>query len=55
MLAVFDMAGRNIVTRECALKQYGATPIALTLGKGAYLAKVEVNGMNAGNVKIFVP
>jgi len=51
-IAVFDMAGKVIVTKECILKQYASTPVILSLGKGAYLARVKVNGITTGNVKI---
>jgi alpha-glucosidase (family GH31 glycosyl hydrolase) len=54
-VAIWDMAGRNILKTECILKQYSSMPVSLTLGKGAYCVKVEVNGMNVGNEKIIVP
>ena len=54
-VGIFDMAGRTIVRKDCTLMQYNSTPITLTLAKGSYIAKVEVNGINAGNVKIVVP
>ena len=54
-VAIYDVAGRNIITRECVVKQYAFTPVSLTLGKGVYCVKVEVNGVNAGNGKIIVP
>jgi alpha-glucosidase (family GH31 glycosyl hydrolase) len=53
-IAVFDMAGRNIVKSDCELKQYGSTSVILKLSKGAYIAKVEVNGILAGNAKLMV-
>ena len=54
-VGIFDMAGRNIAKKECSLKQYDSTLISLTLAKGTYIAKVEVNGINAGNAKVVVP
>jgi hypothetical protein len=54
-VAIFDVAGRNIFNKECILKQYASTPVLLTLAKGAYIAKVEVNGINAGTVRIVAP
>jgi hypothetical protein len=55
MITVVDMSGKTIFSKECLLKQYASTPITLTLAKGTYLAKVEVNGVNTGNAKIIVP
>lgn len=54
-LAIFDMTGRNIVKKDCTLKEYDSTPVTLTLAKGSYIAKVEVNGMNVGNAKVVIP
>jgi alpha-glucosidase (family GH31 glycosyl hydrolase) len=51
-IAIFDMAGKNIIKKECILKQYSSTPVFLSLGKGAYIARVKVNGIDAGYVKI---
>jgi alpha-glucosidase (family GH31 glycosyl hydrolase) len=54
-LAIFNMAGRNILEKKCALNQYASTKVSLTLAKGVYFARMEVNGVNAGNVRIVVP
>lgn len=47
-IVIFDMTGRNIVKKECTLKQYASTQVDVKLGKGSYLIKVEVNGVNIG-------
>jgi alpha-glucosidase (family GH31 glycosyl hydrolase) len=54
-VAIYDMAGKSIVTKECMLNQYDSTPMTLALAKGSYIAKMEINGLNTGNVKVVVP
>jgi alpha-glucosidase (family GH31 glycosyl hydrolase) len=51
-ITVFDMSGRNIVKKECILKQYASTSVPLNLAKGSYIARVKVNGVNICSSKI---
>jgi alpha-glucosidase (family GH31 glycosyl hydrolase) len=54
-ISIFDMAGRTIVKKGFALKRYASSPVRVTLAKGVYMARLEVNGVNAGNLKIVAP
>jgi len=51
-LAIFDMTGRNVAKKEFTLIQYSSTPVTVKLGKGTYLAKVEVGGIEVDRAKI---
>ena len=52
VVSVFNLAGRSIMKKEFTLKQYTTTSVAIALVKGVYMAKLEVNGIKAGNIKI---
>jgi hypothetical protein len=54
-ISVFDVAGRSIVKKEFSLNQYAGSPIRLTLAKGVYIAKLDVQGVAAGKLKIVAP
>jgi hypothetical protein len=54
-ISAFDLAGRSIVRKEFALNHYAGSPMRLTLAKGVYIAKLDVQGVTAGKLKIVAP
>ncbi|MBN1128749.1 MAG: hypothetical protein JXA71_07170, partial [Chitinispirillaceae bacterium] len=51
-VSVFDLTGRTIVRKNVTVKTGMATPVGITTGRGACIARVEVNGVVVGKVKI---
>ena len=49
---LFDMAGRTIVRKIVTVKPGSTTPVGIALSKGVCIAKVEVNGISVGSIKI---
>jgi hypothetical protein len=51
-VTIFDMEGRTIARKIVAARPGIATPVGLSVGKGARIVKIVARGIPAGNAKI---